>query len=151
MKNIPSQEGETHINIYSKSKLELGRLLSNFAYSPFQCEDGRFNSVEGYWYWLNTKDERLKKLYGFDAKKLGRELVKNEIDTEEFQSKIKSAITNKIYQNPKIKHLLNESSLPLDHYYYYGDINNPQIIYLPQYQWIVDTITSIRTELRSNL
>ena len=32
---LPIDEGVTHINIYSKSKLELGKLLSNFAKTPF--------------------------------------------------------------------------------------------------------------------
>jgi hypothetical protein len=42
-------DGITHINIYSKGKTELGRWLSNFTYHPIETEDGKFDSVEGYW------------------------------------------------------------------------------------------------------
>jgi len=31
----PEEDGITHINIYSKGKTDLGRMLSNFAKLPF--------------------------------------------------------------------------------------------------------------------
>ncbi len=144
MKFLPINEGTDHVNVYSKSRLELGKQLSNFAYSPFTCEDGKFNSIEGYWYWLNCGHERLKVLYGFDAKKFGQQHVKSERSDEEFVRKIKGAIENKIDQNQNIKDNLQKSHLPLTHYYYYGDIKNPKIVELHQYQWIVDCISDIR-------
>jgi len=46
-------DGVTHINIYSKGKTKLGRLLTNFAHTPFtHAEYGQFASVEGFWYWI---------------------------------------------------------------------------------------------------
>jgi len=147
-KFLPSNEGVDHINIYSKSSLELGRQLSNFAYSPFVCEDGKFNSVEGYWYWLHCRHDDLKSLYGFNAKKFGQSYVKSEKNDDEFIRKIKEAIENKINQNHSIKINLKNSVLPLTHYYYYGDIKNPKVIELPQYQWIVDCISEIRTKIK---
>ena len=42
----PKLDGIEHINIYSKGKTELGRLLTNFAQTPFiHPEYGRFESV----------------------------------------------------------------------------------------------------------
>jgi hypothetical protein len=50
----PSEDGVTHINVYSRGNTELGRLLSNFAHTPFSHpEFGEFASVEGFWYWLS--------------------------------------------------------------------------------------------------
>jgi hypothetical protein len=144
MKFLPINEGVDHVNIYSKSSLDLGKQLSNFAYTPFTCEDGNFNSIEGYWYWLHCGHNELKILYGFNAKKFGQLYVKTERKDDEFVRKIKIAIENKINQNSNVKLNLQKSVLPLTHYYYYGDIKNPKIVELPQYQWIVDCISEIR-------
>ena len=75
-------DGITHINIYSKARTELGKWLSNFSYSPIKIENELFNSIEAYFYWLICKDDRLKLLYGYNAKKLGKEILKS-IDREE--------------------------------------------------------------------
>ena len=57
----PNEDGITHINICSKGKTELGRLLSNFAHTPFWLQGaGRFESVEGYWFWLGTEVDKAK-------------------------------------------------------------------------------------------
>lgn len=37
----PEEDGITHINIYSKGKTDLGRMLSNFAKFPIETVDGR--------------------------------------------------------------------------------------------------------------
>lgn len=68
-----TDDGITHINVYSKGKTELGRLLSNFSHTPFYGNDILFNSVEGWWQWFTTGKEYdyLKYLYGFKAKKRG--------------------------------------------------------------------------------
>jgi len=97
-KYVPSEDGITHINIYSKGKTEIGRFASNFAFSPFECEDGKFDSIEGYWYWLtinpsNPRRDELRKLYGFEAKRIGRELRGKDWNLdEEFKKKICNAI-----------------------------------------------------------
>lgn len=69
----PDEDGVTHINIYSKGKTEIGRWASNFQYAPIVIDDGHFDSVEGYFYWLGTRNAQLRFLSGFAAKKLGRE------------------------------------------------------------------------------
>ena len=80
---LPIDEGVTHINIYSKSKLELGKLLSNFAKTPFTHPVyGEFASVEAFWYWLSTgkKHDSLKKLYGYKAKVEGKTFERVTVD-----------------------------------------------------------------------
>ena len=140
----PELDGVDHINVYSKAKTELGRFLSNFAYSPFTCEDGHFDSVEGYWYWLSSKDERLRKLSGFKAKQLGREIgAKDWVDTEEFKDKIKKAILIKLTNNPKLGEQFRKyKNLPLTHYYNYQG----KVVDVPKAQWILEIIENYRSK-----
>lgn len=147
---VPSKDGINHINVYSKGETKLGRQLSNFAFSPFNHpEDGQFNSVEGYWYWLGCKQDRLRKVWGYAAKRLGREYGAPDWQSDaEFKRKIRLAIRSKIAQNPALKKQLQASSLPLTHYYYYGNMNNCKVITVSDGQWIIDELELVRSELK---
>lgn len=140
----PFMDGVDHINVYSKGLTELGRFLSNFTRCSIETEDGKFNSIEGYWYWLGTDNpdrERLRTAYGFGAKQIGRELrAKDWQYTDEFKIKILKAIKIKIESNPKMKELLLNNTLPLTHYYVYGD----KVFNVPAAQWILDGIEEIK-------
>lgn len=117
----PDDDGITHINIYSKSKTELGRILSNFAHTPFTTVNhGKFASVEGFYYWLKSgmQYDELRNLHGFQAKSVGRKfpIVKN----ENFDLICKQVIRYKLMQNRQVYDLLKASSLPFTHYYSYS-------------------------------
>lgn len=118
-----SLEGRTHINAYSKSGTELGKLLSNFAHTPFSvCDDGEFSSVEAYWYWLSApadKRDALRPLHGAEAKQRGRELRGADWPRfPGFERKICQAIIEKTKATERIQALLAESGeLPILHYY----------------------------------
>lgn len=136
-------DGLTHVNVYSQGKTELGRFLSNFAQSPIVTEDGSFASIEGYWYWLSCKDDRLRLLHGYSAKALGREVGgKDWMDDAEFKRKICSAIQFKM-ETPEAKDILKRNShllhLPLEHYYVYGN----KVIRPKEGKWIIDKLESI--------
>lgn len=144
----PNMDGIDHINIYSKGATELGRLLSNFARTPFTCEDGRFESLEGYWYWLGAPDseprrEQLRRLWGFKAKQLGRELRGTAPASEDFQVKICRAVQAKCEQNPGILEMLKESTLPLEHYY----VMNDKVIRV-KLDWLTNFIANYRMYLQ---
>lgn len=140
-KTDPEKDGITHINVYSKGRTELGRLLTNFAYTPFECEDGHFDSVEGYWYWLGCGDDRLRYLYGFKAKKLGRELRAPDWQEDpEFKVKICRAIEIKIETHRDIFELMKTSELPFVHYY----VSKTGITEVPQGKWIMEALENIR-------
>lgn len=134
------EDGVTHVNIYSKGVTRLGRLLSNFAYSPFlHPEDGEFESVEGYWYWLSSKDEELRKKHGWEAKSYGRFVGgKDWLDGDEFKRKIKLAIKSKIEQNQELHDLIERNTLPFKHYYIY----NNKTIEPKEGKWLIDWINS---------
>lgn len=151
IKFLPKNEGIDHINIYSKSKFWLGRQLSNFAKTPFECEHGKFQSVEGYWYWLNSGKifDELKDMHGYDAKKFGKSLIKTPV--ENFDEYIKEAIRCKLRQHKNIRLSLKKSHLPLTHYYYFGGIEKPDsIIYLEKHFWIVKEIERLRILLKNS-
>lgn len=154
----PDQDGYDHINVYSKGRTVIGVALSNFTRAPFTCSDGRFASVEGYWYWLSVpKDEPkrdlLKSAYGFQAKKLGRDLRGDDwTSTDEFKAKILEALDAKIEQNPQLKEVFMESTLPFKHYYVFESTKGglPGIYEEKSGQWMLDFFEQKRSDLKYN-
>lgn len=142
----PFTDGINHINVYSKGNTLLGRLLSNFAHTPFRLVDhGSFASVEGYWYWLSTKDDRLRLLHGAEAKQYGREVRGTDWPKdEEFKKNIKKALKAKILGSPSVQSLLKENTLPLKHYY----VQDGGPVYPKEgCQWMLDEIELIQNTL----
>lgn len=144
----PEEDGITHINVYSKGKTKLGRQLSNFSYSQFtHPEDGEFCSIEGYWYWLSSGDNKLRKLYGYQAKKYGRKVggldwpVKNE---DEFRRKIRLAIKAKFNRNSGMREEFLKNVLPLKHYYVYGD----KVVEPKEGTWVIEYLEQLKDEYK---
>lgn len=143
---IPGEDGISHINIYSKGNTLLGRMLSNFAYTPFQCDDGKFYSIEGYWYWLGCKDDRLRYVWGIRAKNMGKSIPKL-YHHDDFERKIKKAIICKIEQNKNIIYLLKSSSLPFCHYYVFKNGYKKDA----GHEWLVKFISKIRDKIKEKV
>ena len=129
----PTADGITHINIYSRSQTALGRWLSNFTKEPMTLDgtgihDGWFNSIEAYWYWLTRRDDRLRPLYGFNAKKMGKQLPVvlqsqgfNTVKMHsEFEARIRYAMWVKLCINEPMQKEFTASVLPFAHYYVFG-------------------------------
>ncbi len=144
---LPAEDGDTHINIYTKGMTQLGRDLTNLApLGIVHPQYGSFSCIEAFWYWRKTgsKHDQLRTMTGFQCKKLGKTLEKVECPT--FNEDVLEAIRCKLRQHKGLRIALTASTLPLAHYYFYGERNdNPKIIMLPQYDWIVDEIERIRT------
>jgi hypothetical protein len=144
-------DGVDHINIYSRGVTQLGRQLSNFAHTPFECEDGRFASVEGYWYWLGcdpvNRPEVLRRIHGYRAKKEGR-LLREKImplDEDVFRRKIKAALRMKIAYHERLAGDLRRSRLPFVHYY----TSAGRVIVPSSGAWICQEYEAIRAELQA--
>jgi len=139
-------DGTDHINIYSKGQTELGRFLSNFSHSPIMTEDGLFQSVEGYWYWIGLRHEGLRHLSGFQAKQFGKELRVHTtpfiLSEEDFKLKIEKACRIKIQGNPVMLSLFTKTSLPFKHYY----VMNGRVVDAG-YEWILEMWNRIRLNL----
>ena len=147
----PFKDGITHINIYSKGQTELGRWMSNFAFSPVNLrEDGKFNSIEGYWYWLLSEDNNrdvLRTMDGWLAKERGRQLVEGDWPSDrnlEFRARIHEAIKTKVNTYPEYKERLKNSALPFQHYYVYGG----KVVKVQKGEWILHIWEDLRKELK---
>lgn len=136
----PANDGIDHINIYSKGKTELGRWLTNFAFSPFKHPAyGYFDSMEGYWYYFKTgcKYEELRAMTGWDAKQFGKD--KETVPRDDFEDIIRSGIRFKLLCNPVMLNKLINCKLPLAHYYVYGGKMVPA-----GYEWITEYVDTVR-------
>ena len=147
------KDGVDYINVYSKGKTHLGRLLSNFSYSPITTEDGDFISIEGYWYWLLTEHahkDQLRSKFGNEAKELGRQLSGNNWspieDSHVFESKIITALRIKIQNSEDIKMLLKKNQLPFVHYYVYGSKTKA----VSGCEWFLSVFEQIGQDLKIN-
>lgn len=123
----PNEDGTTHINIYSKGKMPLGRKMSNFTRAPIEMDGKTFQSVEGYWYWLlsdHPDRDQLCDKYGWQAKQLGRTLRAKDWpekkDVPEFKKKISEAFIKRVKKDAELRIWITESTLPFVHYYEYG-------------------------------
>jgi len=145
----PVNDGIDHINVYSKARTKIGVALSNFALTPFDHpKHGKFQSVEGFWYWLATgkQHEELRTLYGYKAKEIGKKFPRVQID--DFIPEIKKALLLKFEQNKELAQDLARTTLPLTHYYYYGDIHNAKVIPETKATWFVEYLETIRRYLK---
>lgn len=157
-----SQDGVTHINVYSGGNTELGRSLSNMSKFPTvsdrvvrrTAEDGgeqqfvigHFNSIEGWWWWLSSGmvNDRLRTCTGFDARRLGLMLPRVPLAT--FEHEVRYAIALKLTTYPKLLIALTKSTLPLVHYYAYGKSSSqPKIIPADRSMWVIDFLELVRS------
>lgn len=145
----PAEDGITHINIYSKGRISLGRGLSNFAHTPFtHPRDGRFASIEAYWYWLSTGSQYgvLRPLHGYAAKTEGRKYPK--VPVNDFEYQIEWAIYEKLWQTPALNTALANSTLPFTHYYCYGET---KVVMPPNLEWLLQIFEEARIQARFSL
>uniref|UniRef100_A0AAU8KXR4 Uncharacterized protein n=1 Tax=Serratia phage Kevin TaxID=3161161 RepID=A0AAU8KXR4_9CAUD len=143
----PSTDGKNHINIYSRGRTELGRWLSHFQHHPIETEDGVFNSLEGYWYWLESYHDDLRLVSGIEAKTLGQRLrpsyAVGDIKPPDKTNKILKATKTKLDTMPSdIRDLFYANNLPFIHAYLHnGDYTIQSsmdgiIAYISQYRAI---------------
>lgn len=157
-------DGITHINIYSKAVTPLGRLLSNFAHTPFEIYHQTYESVEAYWYChklvISTGDmlfncdpddiNFLKKQHGSEAKKVGKTLLKKygiDDNNSKFnitQERLKEIYYKKLEFNPNIKELLLKNELPFAHYYMMNGVK----VDADEHLWTADLWRIISNELK---
>lgn len=140
----PDDEGKTHINIYSQANSELGRLLSNFARTPINHPtEGPVESIEGLWYGLSANDRSIYSLYGYEAKRVGRERKGEDYPTRpDFAAKILLGLSVKAHDyGEQIRELmLKYRELPYTHYYVF---NNKQF-FPKKGMWVIRFWETVR-------
>lgn len=172
----PENDGVDHINVYSKGKTNLGRMLTNFYRHPVKIgEYGVFYTLEGFWYWLwsaeiirhyqvsgfYTFDIRIEGLRndlmtidGYLAKQVGREIIALLPDapmtepTEEFKQVFCNAIKLKIATIPELSRAFIESyPKPLFHYYVYGKPPMTKVVFPKNHAWLLEFLNDYRDTL----
>ena len=118
------------INIGSRGKTDLEKLLSNFAETPFTLWGESYASVEGFWQSLkfpkHSDKRRVAQLSGLEAKRAGREAPKSstfiwqgsviEVGSPEHHQLMRMAVKAKLKQNRKVlKMLLATGNEPITH------------------------------------
>ncbi|HJY98605.1 MAG TPA: NADAR family protein [Patescibacteria group bacterium] len=117
-------QGEV-VNVASNADSEVGRLLSNFADTPFELDGKQYKSVESFWQGLyfpegSSERESISQLTGREAKKaaadrplglktivyLGQEI---EIGSPAHHELMKQAVRAKLEQNPVVLDKLLET------------------------------------------
>lgn len=145
---FPEDDGITHINVYSKGRTRLGKLLSNFAYCPIKIEGlGKFVSIEGLWHYMSsqTGDNTYRILYGHEAKTFRSKLPKQDslkFNDLEFKKIIKTAIMQKLLANKDLRTELFTNPLPLFHYY--TDPTKDVVVDPIKHVWVIEFIESLR-------
>ena len=140
----PNEDGVSHINVYFYGKTRIGRLLSNMSNHPtYHKVYGHFAGCEGAWYYLCTgmKDDKLKVLSGFEAKKYGKKLKR--IYNPNMRDEMWEMVKWKIDNTPEILNGFIESDLPFVHYYHY----NGKVIVPKNSDWLMEELNYYREEL----
>lgn len=157
----PLLEGITHLNVYTKSKFKIGRALSNMSNFPVLLKEGKFNTLEGYWYWRMTgrTEYFFKFCSGYEAKKKGQQILKNreravEEDNEDFREDFKLALRERFKQNKDLLLDLVKTNLPLKHYYFHQGTKNVlsfKIIDKSAHDWTLKEIERVREACHKKL
>jgi predicted NAD-dependent protein-ADP-ribosyltransferase YbiA (DUF1768 family) len=110
-------ERDTHpLNVWSRSEEAIGRLMSNFANTPFVLDGVEFASVEGFWTWLlldgkPNRRETARRLWGARAKwhapktkpaQITYEGVSVRVGSDVHLELMKRAVRAKLQQHPQI-------------------------------------------------
>jgi predicted NAD-dependent protein-ADP-ribosyltransferase YbiA (DUF1768 family) len=159
----PKTDGIDHVNVYSRARTEAGRLLSNFARTPFTLHGVRFESVEGFYFSMLFDDDevraRIAGQFGREAKAWGKKCSKQPGDPvrtwdgrtvpfkgREFAEEFQAAVRAKVEQNPSVRAALRATGdLPLTHYYVmFGKPVWPR----GEGSLFTDILTVLRQELR---
>jgi hypothetical protein len=136
-------DGIHFINVYSQSTTPLGRLLSNFANTPFKYKNKFYQSVEGYWYSVMTGID-LSQLHGPNAKLIGKSY--KIIRPQPAVLELKRVYMAKLRHNPRIVTMLLENSLPFAHFYVFGG----KRVSADKYLWTVDLWRALTNKLKED-
>lgn len=138
---VPTGDGIDHINVYTKGNTVLGRALSHMSeYDLIHPIHGNFASLEAFYYYVayfldgtDVPYGSIRDLDGYAAKAKAKEWKHKLNDdqiygTMEFRQLFLEGHKARLDRHPALKTALQDSKLPLTHYYYYGDKDNCKVI-----------------------
>lgn len=146
----------THINIDSRAKTDMGKMLTHLYESKFvHPEFGPFQSMEGFWAYVrnNGSGNQFRTMHGMTARRASQKVKSRKIDF--FYEIILEANFEKITQNTEgLADMLKESTLPFDHYYVFGPRGaelgaDGHLIRPPVAEMMIKMMTEIRDHLKA--
>jgi len=173
----PRGDGDTHINVYSKGKTELGRWLTNFTYETVLTPYGMMNSMESYYHYLKIQRaliesnmlrvpkpiERamvnLTNLHGRAAQEAGRSARKllrsygitlNDVPNAWFNEQFMLGLEYKLRKSPDKLALLQDELADgkvLLHYYTYGNT----VHHKGHFDWLGDRIIDVVNKIEDEV
>lgn len=142
----PTEDGVTHVNVYSRGATQLGRSLSNFS----ECNIvhphfGQFRTLEGLWYYMKTgfTEDELRVTNGKNTRETGKKLTSQHYPL--FSKMFKLGMLEKLDRNPQLQQALIANELPLEHYYVYGG----KVFSQERHRWQLDYWTLLRSTLQN--
>jgi hypothetical protein len=148
----PDDDKKTHINIHSKAATPLGKLLYDFAHTPFTHPYfSSFYSIEGFRWYVSSgfTEDRMRYLSGSRASRVGKTL--RYVRNDNFAEDVMAANYQKIIQHEDIRQMMIESTLPFD--YYYVDERSPlKLVINPKWsEEFIKGFEEIRTALKQGV
>lgn len=140
----PEQDGVSHVNVFTRGRMKLGRDLSNFQECNIEHPYfGRFRTLEGLWHYLKTgrSEELFRVMNGHDSRKKGKDMESFHYPL--FTKMFKLGMVEKLAKNPQLQQELIKNTLPLVHYYNFrGTIHVP-----PRHEWQIEFWQTLRETL----
>ena len=148
-------DGSTHINCDVFGATKLGRMLSLKAKVPFEHPVfGRFNSLEGYYYFIkyeNLEKEKLQTLWGRElheyvfGKPGERSDCRPRTKVLDFLRLMYEGTYYKIKSNPEMIKLIRENQLQYDVYYKKRSGDDYVVVRPGNANWFLDHISVLAT------
>jgi hypothetical protein len=151
-----NEDNVKNIRIDNRAKTTLGKMLDSQYIAPFFHPNlGRFNTTEGFWYYISSPEpnELFRELHGHECRKLIHDIRKESISNNRvyvpfFKEHIYNANYLKITQNPHLRKLLMRSKLPFE-YYYVDEKRDPPVLVQPtSRRWVLQQFEDIRDKLK---
>lgn len=167
-----SEDGVTHLNVYSKASTELGRWLSNFEQVSLSLPEGEFESLEGYYHYLKILHSlktanveldtlpydikvrliRLQRSHGKTAQTIGRDIKQRLIQegvriqnrpTEEFNRLFENALRLKLESNVEMFQRLQSAMEDGIPLVHYYVMPDSKPHYRKRFDWLCDRIYAV--------
>lgn len=151
-------DGEDHINIYLNCKTPLGQALSPFTINPFIDRFyGKFNSRQGFYYYLLSKDghEAFRIMHPIKMRNYAANLPTMGYFSPNLRYFMATALWSQIKDNEAVKQQLIDNQLPFEAYYLKRQKFENTVSHIPARPngnavWITRIVTVIANALKEN-